>query len=170
MSLCKYESEVKQLGISQQVAYEHLCNPSHFASLKDRLNDPAIQERMASVPGADMEKARAVLDSLEVTDDSLSLTTPMGAITFRIVEREAPKLVKYSAENSPLPVTLWFQFLPKDEVSLLRVTVGAEVNMFMKAMVAKPLQEAANKLAEVIAMSTMAPQSPSSAIPTSEEA
>lgn len=155
MSLCKYESEIKQLGISQQAAYEHLSNPQRFAAFKERMNDPAVQERMKGLPAAEVEKAQQMLESLDVTEDSLSLTTPVGAITFRIVEREEPKLVKYAAENSPLPVTLWFQLLPKDAVSLLRVTLGAEVNMFMRPMVQKPLQEAANKLAEVIAMTTM---------------
>lgn len=155
MSLCKYESEIKQLGVSQQAAYEHLSNPQRLAALKERANDPAVKARMSGLPADQVEKAQSMLDSLEVTADSLSITTPVGAITFRIAEREEPKLVKYTAENSPLPVTLWLQLLPKDDTSILRVTIGAEVNMFMRPMVEKPLKEAANKLADVIAMTTM---------------
>ena len=33
----------------------------------------------------------------------------------------------------------------------MRVTVGAEVNFFMKGMVAKPLQQAADGLAQMLA-------------------
>ena len=34
----------------------------------------------------------------------------------------------------------------------MRVTIGAEVNMFMKAMVSKPLKEGVDKLADMLAM------------------
>ena len=34
----------------------------------------------------------------------------------------------------------------------LKVTIRAEVNMFMKAMVAKPLQDGVDKLAEMLSM------------------
>jgi hypothetical protein len=42
-----------------------------------------------------------------------------------------------------LPVT--------SEQAKLKVTIDAEVNFFMKAMVAKPLKEGAEKLAEMLA-------------------
>lgn len=43
--------------------------------------------------------------------------------------------------------------LPTDVYSSkLRVTVGAEVNMFMKGMVAKPLQQAADGLANILSV------------------
>lgn len=34
----------------------------------------------------------------------------------------------------------------------MKVTIRAEVNMFMKAMVSKPLQEGVEKLADMLAM------------------
>jgi hypothetical protein len=34
----------------------------------------------------------------------------------------------------------------------LKVTIRAEVNMFMKAMVTKPLQDGVDKLAEMLSM------------------
>ena len=43
-----------------------------------------------------------------------------------------------------LPVT--------SEQAKLKVTIRAEVNMFMTAMVSKPLQEGVEKLAEMLAM------------------
>ena len=40
--------------------------------------------------------------------------------------------------------------MPSGEGSKLKVTIGAEVNMFMRAMVAKPLKKAADGLANML--------------------
>lgn len=90
---------------------------------------------------------------MEFTTDSVSLQSPVGAVTLRIVEREAPKLVKLQAENSPIPISLWLQLLPEtDTTSRLRVTIGAEINIFMRGMLSGPLSKAAESLASVLAM------------------
>ena len=57
----------------------------------------------------------------------------------RIIEREPYKCVKFESEKSPVPMNLWIQILPVEAgQAKLKVTIRAEVNMFMKAMVAKP--------------------------------
>ena len=55
--------------------------------------------------------------------------------------------------ESPIPLNLWIQILPVNEnEAKMKVTIRAEVNMFMKAMVAKPLQEGVEKLADMLSM------------------
>ena len=51
-------------------------------------------------------------------------------------------------------MNLWIQILPVEAgQAKLKVTIRAEVNMFMKAMVAKPLQDGVEqKLAEMLSM------------------
>ena len=50
-------------------------------------------------------------------------------------------------------LNLWIQILPVNEnEAKMKVTIRAEVNMFMKAMVAKPLQEGVEKLADMLSM------------------
>ena len=50
-------------------------------------------------------------------------------------------------------IELWIQMLPvTSEQAKLKVTIRAEVNMFIKAMVSNPLQEGVEKLAEMLAM------------------
>ena len=50
-------------------------------------------------------------------------------------------------------MNLWIQILPVEAgQAQLKVTIRAEVNMFMKAMVTKPLQDGVDKLAEMLSM------------------
>ncbi len=152
MSLTKHESEVKTLALPPEAAYELLSNPRRIAAAKERLADVVRQSGKAPGGEADWQRAEAMLQGLETTDESLSLETPVGKVALRVAEREAPKLVKYAADGAALPLTLWFQLLPHEGGSLLRVTVGADVSPFMKPLVAKPLQQAAEKLADAIAL------------------
>jgi hypothetical protein len=154
MGLSKYESEVKNVAQPQQQLYERFSNLRNLEGIKERLSDPAVQERMAAeLPADKLEQARQQFQNVEFTEDAILLTTPVGKITFRVVEREEPKLVKMGSEGSPIPLTIWIQMLPTDAYSSkLRVTVGAEVNMFMKGMVAKPLQQAADGLANILSV------------------
>ena len=70
-----------------------------------------------------------------------------------IVEREPAKLIKMQTDNSPIPLTLWIQLLPTgEESSKMKLTLEAEVNMFIKGMVQKPLTEGVEKIAEALAM------------------
>lgn len=134
-------------------AYRKFADLRNLGTLKERLDDPAVAEKMAQQLSADkMEEARRQLDNMQFDEDSVTIQSPMGAITLRIVEREEPKLVKFQAENSPVPVTLWLQLLPVGESeSKLRVTLGAELNIFIKQMVGNKLQQAADGLANILA-------------------
>jgi hypothetical protein len=86
-----------------------------------------------------------------VDRDSLTLTIQGMNLTLRIVEREPMKCIKFEGDKSPIPLKLWIQMLPVTaEQAKLKVTIEAEVNFFMKAMVAKPLKEGAEKLAEML--------------------
>ena len=61
--------------------------------------------------------------------------------------------IKFEGDKSPVPLNLWIQILPvTEEEAKMKVTIRAEVNMFMKAMVSKPLQEGVEKLADMLAM------------------
>lgn len=153
MSLTKFESAVKQLSHPQQTVYDWLSDLRHIEALRGRLDDPALLEQLGErVPGTDAQSLRQQLESMTFSEDTVTMDSPLGKVTLRIVEREAPKCVKLEAEGSPLPLTLWVQVLPVAEVeSKMRVTLGAEVNVFMKAMVSKPLQQAVDGIADMLA-------------------
>ena len=91
---------------------------------------------------------------LEFTHDTLSLNVPpVGKISLKIIEREEPKTIKFETLQSPMPFNLWIQLLPVTESSSkMKLTIKADMNPFLKMMVAKPLQEGIEKIADMLAM------------------
>ena len=111
-----------------------LCDLNNINKVKDRI--PADK-----------------LNDLSFDADSLSLSTPMGAVRLRIVDREEPKCIKFATEESPLAFNFWIQILPVTEISSkMKLTIKAELNPFIKGMVSKPLQEGLEKIADALQM------------------
>lgn len=154
MSISKFESEVKYLVQPAEVVYARFSDLRNLQGLKDMLSDPAAAEKMAEkVPADKIEEARKQLENVCFEEDSISMASPVGQLVLRIVERDAPKCLKFASEGAPLQLYLWIQLLPHGEQGAkMRVTVGAEVNFFMKGMVSKPLQQAADMLANVLSV------------------
>ena len=152
MSLAKYESEVKIVPQSQSVVYSRFDDLNSLSAIKDRLSDPTVQQKLSEqVPADKLDELRKYAQGLSFEADAIHIASPMGNITLRVVEREAPKCIKFASEGSPVQLYVWIQLLPHGAYeSKLRVTVGAEVNFFMKGMVAKPLQQAADGLANML--------------------
>ncbi len=152
MSLAKYESEVKIVPQSQSVVYSRFDDLNSLSAIKDRLSDPTVQQKLSEqVPADKLDELRKYAQGLSFEADAIHIASPMGNITLRVVEREAPKCIKFASEGSSVQLYVWIQLLPHGAYeSKLRVTVGAEVNFFMKGMVAKPLQQAADGLANML--------------------
>ena len=92
--------------------------------------------------------------NLNFDADSLTVEVPpVGKITLQIVEKEPCKCIKFATTSSPLPFNLWIQIVPvADAECKMKLTIGMELNPFMKTMVQKPLQEGLEKMADVLAM------------------
>jgi len=152
MGLSKYESEIKVVQQNINILYGRLSDLRNFESLKQMLSNPVVMEQIASkVPADKLEEAKKQLDNMKFDQDSVFLSSPVGELTLRIVEREEPKCIKFASEGSPIPLYLWIQLIPvADYETKMRVTVGAEVNFFLKGVVAKPLQQAADGLANIL--------------------
>lgn len=114
------------------------------------LSDLSNLDRFQSVLNAPENKSKLKITGYD--SDSLSIeVSPIGSVTFRIVNREPNKTIKFEAENSPLPLNLWIQFVPTGESETAsRVTVKADLNPFIKPMVSKPLQEGVDKMADML--------------------
>ena len=140
--MVQFESNVKHVPYSQERVYGKLEDLNNLALLKERL------EQMR-------EKLGDKIQDVTFDRDSLTLTVQGMNVTLRIIEREPCKCIKFEGEKSPVPMNLWIQILPvSEDQAKMKVTVRTEVNMFMKAMVSKPLQEGVEKLADMLAMIT----------------
>lgn len=136
----QFESSVKHVPYSQERVYGKLSDLNNLESVRDRLEQ---------VKG----KLEGKLEDLAFDQDSITIKVQGISLTLRIVEREPMKCIKFEGEKSPVPMNLWVQILSvSEEEAKMKVTVRAEVNMFMKAMVSKPLQEGVEKIAEMLSM------------------
>lgn len=76
----------------------------------------------------------------------------MGLITLAIVERNSPKLVKLETQGAPVQACLWIQLLPQGtSQAAMKITIGAELNFFIRKMVEKHLKKAPDTIATVLA-------------------
>jgi hypothetical protein len=133
--MSKFESSIRQINYPQEVVYQGLSNLDNLSKVKDRIPEDKAQE-------------------LEFDNDSISVNVPpVGKISMRIVEREEPKTIKFETTQSPLPFNFWIQLLPLTESTCkMKLTLKAELNIFIKGMVSKPLQEGLERIADMLQM------------------
>lgn len=133
--MTKFESSVKVIPYSQERVYAKISDLSHLEALKDRLPQDKVKD-------------------LSFDSDTLSFSvSPVGQLTLQVVEREPCKCVKLATVNSPLPFNMWIQLVATGtEECKVKVTIGMDLNPFMKAMVQKPLQEGLEKMVEVLSI------------------
>jgi hypothetical protein len=133
--MTKFESGVKVIPASQEAVYEKLSDLNNLEKVKDRLPEDKVK-------------------NLSFDAESLSIdVNPVGKIVLQIVEKEPCKCIKFGTTTSPLPFNLWIQIVPTaDNECKMKLTIGIEINPFMKAMVQKPLQEGLEKMADMLAI------------------
>ncbi len=132
--MAQFESNIKQIPYAQTVVYAQVSDLSNLEKVKDRLPEDQVKD-------------------MTFTADEVSVNSPVGEVSLRVIEREEPKCVKFETAKSPVPMNMWIQLVPMSEESCkMRVTIKADVPIFLKGMVSKPLQEAVEKIADVLAM------------------
>lgn len=130
-----FESEVKVIPFSQERVYDKLSNLNNLEAIKDRLPQDKVKD-------------------ISFDADTLSFSVPaIGQLTLKIIEREPSKCIKLETTNSPLPFNMWIQLVPTTtEECKLKVTIGMELNPFMKGMIQKPLNQGLAKMADMLAI------------------
>lgn len=133
--MSKFESSIKQISSPQQAVYNMLSDLSNIERVRDRIPEDKLKD-------------------LSFDSDSITISgSPVGAVRLHIVERQAPKCIKFETEQSPIPFHLWIQILPvTDTTSKMKLTLEAELNPFIKGMVSGPLKEGLEKIADALTM------------------
>ena len=129
-----FTSEIKTIPHNDDKIFTMLSDMSNLERIKDRIPEDKIK-------------------NFTFDTDTCSFTVdPVGSVMFRIVERVPNRTIKFSAANSPVPLLMWIQLKKiAENDTKMRMTVRADLNTFIKPMISKPLQEAINKISEVIA-------------------
>ena len=131
--MSKFESSIKQINYPVEAVYRNISDLTNLERVRDR------------VPEDKLKDFQFDNDSVQVSVD------PVGVIKLRTIEREENKCVKFEAEQSPLPFNLWIQVLPVTaETSKMKVTVKADIPFMLKGMVAGPLQDGVEKIADAL--------------------
>ena len=126
-------SSEKEITAPQRVVFDVLSNVDNLTRLKERIPEDKLED-------------------VVIGEDSISYKSPMGLVTLKLVEKEPNKTIKYSTVQSPLPFDMWVHLLPvTGSQCKMRVTVGLNMNSFMMAMVRKPLTDAVEKIAGLLA-------------------
>ncbi|MGX8690671.1 MAG: SRPBCC family protein [Bacteroidaceae bacterium] len=136
----RIESGVKHIPYPQESVYAKVSDLSNLRTLIDQIPED--------------QKQNINLENLECTPDRVSTTvSPVGKIELAIVQREPVKCVKMETLQSPIKLTVWIQIVSTGDSSCkIKLTVDADLNIFMAKMVEKPLTEAVEKLADTLAV------------------
>ena len=94
--MAKFESSIKQIAYPQEAVYRCISDLSNIEKIRDRI--PADK-----------------FDKLAFTSDEITIGSPVGEVTMRIIERDEPKCVKFQTVTSPVPMTMWVQMLHVEE-------------------------------------------------------
>ena len=129
----KFESSIRQIAAPQQHVFDVLSNLQNLERVKDKLPEEQLK-------------------NLTFDSDSISIEVPpVGKVAMRVEEREEPQTIKFGSVDSPVPFHFWIQLLPvTEETCKMKLTMKAEMNPFIKAMVARPLQEGIEKMADML--------------------
>lgn len=155
----KYESTVKVISAPIEAVYAKLSDLSRLEAVKERIDDPNFEQLLRTQVPADkmpsaeqLEKLREGVRSMQLTPDSVTgQAGPLGTVTLQIVERQEPKLIKFELQGAPIQGNVWIQLLPSNLGTAMKVTIGAELNFFIRKMVESKLKQGAEGLAQMLA-------------------
>ena len=131
--MTKFESSVRQIPYPVEDVYRNISDLNNLERVRDRIPEDK-------------------LNSFSFDSDSVSVNVaPVGDLKLRIIEREENKCIKFETVQSPLPFNLWIQVLPVTATeSKMKVTVQADIPFMLKGMVAGPLQDGVEKIADAL--------------------
>lgn len=129
----KFESSVKVIPYSQKSVYNKLSDLNNLKNIEDKLPKDKIKS--------------ITLDSDNVTFE----VDNIGKLSLSVVDREPDKTIKFGSSNSPIQFNLWIQLLPVSETSSkMKLTVKMDLNIFMRGMLKKPIEDGLEKISVVL--------------------
>ena len=132
--MTEFVSEIKTIPHLQEKVYAILSDMNNLEKIKDKIPQDKIAD-------------------FSFDKDSCSFSVnPIGKIHISIIDREPANTIKLTADQSPVEINMWIQLKESQEnETKMKLTVKANLSMFMKPMLSKPLQEGVDKIATMLA-------------------
>lgn len=136
-----YKSENIKLNASAEAVYNKLSNLENLRGMLDKVPADKIPE-----------DKRQMFDNIKITSDTIEVPGgPMGNLTFRVVEREAPRLIKLKGEGIPIQMALVLNVLPVTEsTSEANVDIDIDIPLMLKPMIGGQIQKIADQFGQVL--------------------
>lgn len=134
MAEIKYESKIGQIAANDAAVFNVLSNLENINQFRDFIPQDKIQE-------------------LEVAADRIRFKVDgLGQkIAIVIVEKEEYKLIKFGAENLPIPMNVWIQLKQVAELDTrIRITIKTDMPMMFKMMFDKKMQQGLDQAIDML--------------------
>lgn len=145
MGISKYSSNIKSVNHNCEVVYNYLSN---FNNLGSFFNEYTLAQLSQQVPKLKITDFSCSTDEMNFKIDSY------GEAGLVIVNKEPPKTIKISGKGKiPFELFLWIQILPTSPYqSKIKVTLHADLNIMMKMLIGKKIDEGIDKIADALAL------------------
>ena len=131
--MTKFESDIKTIKAPQKKIFEVLSDLRNISNHLDK------------VPEEQLKVER-------IEEDAVFFKVEMaGEIGIKIIDKEPSKTIKFESVKSPIQFNLWIQLKDVAEnETKLKLTLKADLNVMIKAMVSKPIKGFLDKLTDAI--------------------
>lgn len=134
--MATYKSTVHNINQPVEKAFDNISNLSR------------LQEYLDMLPAEHLAR----IGEVKFTDDAIIIkAAAVGEIALNVVERKAPERVKFAAANAPVRMEVAILLSPATaESSTLVAELDVDIPAMLKPMVGGKMQEAADKMADLV--------------------
>lgn len=134
MAEIKYESKIGQVNANASDVFAVLTNLENLQRFADFIPQDKVKE-------------------LEITRDSIRFKVEgLGPkVTIGIVDQEENKMIKYGAQNIPIPLNAWIQLKQVDELDTrMRITIKTDMPAMFRMMIDKKMQAGLDQAVDML--------------------
>ena len=134
MAELKYESKIGQVNANAADVFAVLTNLENLQRFAEHIPQDKVKE-------------------LEITRDTIRFKVDGLAqkISIGIVDQEENKMIKYGAENIPIPLNAWIQLKQMDEMDTrMRITIKTDMTAMFRMMLDKKLQTGLDQAVDML--------------------
>ena len=134
MAEIKYESKIGQVNANAADVFAVLTNLENLQRFADFIPQDKVKE-------------------LEITRDSIRFKVDgLGPkVTIGIVDQEENKMIKYGAQNIPIPLNAWIQLKQMDEMDTrMRITIKTDMPAMFRMMIDTKMQAGLDQAVDML--------------------